>query len=1091
MPRELEPSDGPQAGREAACGQESRPASRRPGAPSRGWQVARAALRVAIHVFGILVVLVLAGGGYLAWRLAQGPVELDFLTPRIEAALSSEDRGIAVEIGGTQLGYDRDEGAIDIVARDVRLFTADHQLVAAVPEVALSLDLRLALRGTVAPRVVLVREPSFRLRRETDGSWRIGIRGGGGGEDTDVTERIANLLQPPSDDRALGVLRRIVVRGATLEVDDRMLGISWSARRGAATLFRTPKGFKGDATFAAALGGRESELRLDYSYSWIDKKLEADLNFADLEPNRIAALSPELRPLDALRAPVSGLFRIAATLQPLRIEGARVELAVGAGTIAHPELPSGVVAIRGGALKADYDPPARRIHLLDVSLDLYGPMLGVSGAIDGLDVQKLLFGGEGPAVATGMTVAAEVAARAVPVGSLDALWPTALAHGARAWVVENIRDGTAEEAHVALQVSAPALVGPFAVDRLDGTLAYRDLTVYYRRPLPPVRGVKGSARFDRSRFELTPTSGSLLGLRITGGKVSLTGLDIDKEHAAIDVRVAGPIRDVLTVIDTKPFEYAKEIGIEPARTSGNAEMQLGFAFPLVKDLKFDQVELAVKAQVTDAAIRNFLFKSDLTDGAFELGLDRAGVRLNGGAKLGGVPAAASVTHVFGKPKDNVRTRATVWANLDREGRVRLGLDLLPDTLDGPVGVDASYAGLADKRANVTATLDLKDATLTEKLVNYEKPPGILGAARLELELRDDKLTRIRDLIVKSAGLDVRGSVAFAEQTPDVERIELKRLIAGETDLAGLATRNPDGAWRIEFSGLSYDASALLKDATSSASNEAPPLSIDAKFQRLIAGPKREARNVTLQLASDRLHWQMARLDADLAGGGKMSLRFGQAGGARPFSFTSNNFGAVVQLLDLTDSIADGSVEVKGEAIDAGAQRTFRGHLEARDYRLIRAPAFAKLLSLASLTSFASLLAGEGLPFSRLSGDFVFADGKLVLDNVHAYGGALGINTSGTVDLANGTLDLDGTLVPAYTINSVLGYVPILGKLLLGGEGQGLFAANFHAVGPIDDPKISVNPLSALAPGFLRKLFLFDAGNPNASPTSQPLQQQDR
>jgi hypothetical protein len=412
-------------------------------------------------------------------------------------------------------------------------------------------------------------------------------------------------------------------------------------------------------------------------------------------------------------------------------------------------------------------------------------------------------------------------------------------------------------------------------------------------------------------------------------------------------------------------------------------------------------------------------------------------------------------------------------------------------LDGTVGADVSYAGLADKRGNVTATLDLKDAKLTEKLVNYEKPPGVLGAARLELELRDDKLTRIRDLVVKSAGLDVRGSVAFAEKTQDVQRIEMKRLIAGETDLAGAATRSPDGAWRIEFSGLSYDASALLKDASGGTSSEASPLTIDGKFERLIAGPKREARNITLQLASDRLHWQMARVDADLAGGGKMSLRFGQAGGARPFSFTSNNFGAVVQLLDITPSIAGGSVEVKGEAADSGTQRTYRGHLEARDYRLVRAPVFAKLLSLASLTSFASLLAGEGLPFSRLAGDFALADGKLAVDNVHAYGGAVGLNTSGTVDLVNSTVDLEGTLVPAYTINSILGYVPILGKLLLGGEGQGLFAANYRAVGPIDDPKISVNPLSALAPGFLRNLFLFDAGNPNAPPIDEPLQRQDR
>jgi hypothetical protein len=59
---------------------------------------------------------------------------------------------------------------------------------------------------------------------------------------------------------------------------------------------------------------------------------------------------------------------------------------------------------------------------------------------------------------------------------------------------------------------------------------------------------------------------------------------------------------------------------------------------------------------------------------------------------------------------------------------------------------------------------------------------------------------------------------------------------------------------------------------------------------------------------------------------------------------------------------------------------------------------------------------------------------------------------------------------------------VLGNLLLGGEGQGLFAANFSLTGGFDDPKVSVNPLSALAPGFLRNLFLFDAPNPGQAPT---------
>ena len=64
-----------------------------------------------------------------------------------------------------------------------------------------------------------------------------------------------------------------------------------------------------------------------------------------------------------------------------------------------------------------------------------------------------------------------------------------------------------------------------------------------------------------------------------------------------------------------------------------------------------------------------------------------------------------------------------------------------------------------------------------------------------------------------------------------------------------------------------------------------------------------------------------------------------------------------------------------------------------------------------------------------------------------------------------------TTSPAYALNSALGRIPIIGNIFTGGEkGSGLFAANFRMTGPQEDPKVDVNPLSALAPGFLRRLF---------------------
>jgi hypothetical protein len=83
------------------------------------------------------------------------------------------------------------------------------------------------------------------------------------------------------------------------------------------------------------------------------------------------------------------------------------------------------------------------------------------------------------------------------------------------------------------------------------------------------------------------------------------------------------------------------------------------------------------------------------------------------------------------------------------------------------------------------------------------------------------------------------------------------------------------------------------------------------------------------------------------------------------------------------------------------------------------------------------------------------------------------------------MDLRGTVVPAYSLNSVFASVPLLGPLLVPEKGSGLFAATYFMRGPIDDPSVGGNPLATLTPGFLRGLFnIFDAPEKPKAP-SQP------
>lgn len=377
-------------------------------------------------------------------------------------------------------------------------------------------------------------------------------------------------------------------------------------------------------------------------------------------------------------------------------------------------------------------------------------------------------------------------------------------------------------------------------------------------------------------------------------------------------------------------------------------------------------------------------------------------------------------------------------------------------------------------------------------LNWRKPAGVPATATLDLDLADDHIRAVRQATAKGGGLDAQFAVAFGEiggGATGITRIDLPRFIVGETDVSGIITRRGEGGWRVELKGLAFDASGLLADVNrGAAGGEAePPLVIDASLDRLVLGPKREARNVKGQFFSDGRHWQAASIDAAMFGGGKASLRYGEAAGDRSFRLATDDFGALLRLLDISENVAAGQLEVTGQVEDQGPRRIFRGKVQGADYRVVGAPLFAKLLSVASFSGIGGLLSGEGIPFTRLYGDFTLADGKLELRDMRAYGGAIGVTANGTVDLAGDALDLSGTLVPAYTINSILGSIPLLGKVLVGGEGGGIFAANFRVAGPTANAAITVNPLSALAPGVLRKLFLFDAPNPlpPAAPKASP------
>ena len=114
---------------------------------------------------------------------------------------------------------------------------------------------------------------------------------------------------------------------------------------------------------------------------------------------------------------------------------------------------------------------------------------------------------------------------------------------------------------------------------------------------------------------------------------------------------------------------------------------------------------------------------------------------------------------------------------------------------------------------------------------------------------------------------------------------------------------------------------------------------------------------------------------------------------------------------------------------------------------------------------------EKIVFSNNRVDFSYsseADEITIKESIFS-NAEIGISLEGIVNIGNQGVNLTGTFIPAYIINSLLGRIPIIG-LFLRGKSKGVFALNFNVAGNFPNVETSVNKASIIAPGILRVLF---------------------
>jgi len=1015
---------------------------------------ARIALQALGALFGVLAILF----GLAAWRLSTGPLSLGFLSPYMQEALEGEDLPYRFEFEDTVLVWPGWGEALEVHLTDLRIAGPEGGTLAAVPAASLGLSGAALLSGSIAPTSIELIGPSLALVRDADGQVRLAGDDEAGTTDDDAADSlVADLLDPPREDHPMARLERVSLRDASIVLIDETTDFTWTAQRANLSLNLDAAAILGHMSTQLQVQDLETQVEVELFHHRESKMGSAAVEFSGLSLAKLSFIAPELEEFAGLRVPLSGTIAF-DTVPGGSVSGVAFDLTGGEGEVALPEVFPAPVPVRRLAAAGSVDGELSRLVLDSFVVDTDRPSFHLDGTLWQTDA--------------GVGIKGRFRVHDMPFDSLDAYWPETFIPPGREWIVQNVAGGTIGRFEAVLDI-AP---GDFENDRLSaasaaGSLAFEDASIHYLRPMPPVEGVSGSGRFDGESLDLTMSGGRIGGIAASRGTASLSEIHSAVPRIAVTIEADGPAADALALLDHPRLGLVSRIGLEPAGVGGTVHALFTLELPMLKALEPEDVDVNAVARLQDARIADIAGRADMTEGALRLGVDGESMDLRGTARLQGMPATIAWREHFGDGAPFAR-RFDVTTTVTPEAQAVLGFDMAP-YVQGTLGLVGEYTDPGGgETPRATLAFDATEARLEIPELHWTKPAGAPGAVHVRADLPSEGGVELSSIEIETETLYGLGRATLAEDPGAIRQIDIETLRYGETEIAGTIAIE-DVVTRIAFRGPSLDARPYFEDLMGEGATYSGQLLLDLDFERVVTADDRQLTDLRARFETDGQGRHVGFMEGTLDTGAPMSFALEPRESKRLITVRSSDAGAVARTFAIYDSAVGGDLAMRAVLHDDRPGAPVTGTVRIEDYRVIDAPTLARLLTVATLTGILSELRGKGIRFSRFEMPFSLEDNILTIRDAKTSGFSVGVNAEGTVDLETDRVDMSGTIVPAYTFNTLIDAIPVLGELLTGGEGEGLFAATYEVGGTTAEPDIRVNPLSVLAPNFLRGLFSAD------------------
>lgn len=635
---------------------------------------------------------------------------------------------------------------------------------------------------------------------------------------------------------------------------------------------------------------------------------------------------------------------------------------------------------------------------------------------------------------------------------LLAIWPKTQIKGTRDWLKRNLH--AARFHNIALRVEKPALQAA----QIDLGFQFDGLVMTPMRGLPPITGGAGYGAITDNQFSIVLQNGIATPPR--GGALDLAQSrfvipDIRQFPATgqLTLRSQGAVTATLSLLDQPPFGFLTKAGRAVDFAQGQAKLTIQVTLPLQKKVTWADISLRAAGTISDFASEKLAAGHLVAAPQLDVRVSQDGLHIDGAGQISSLPFTAAYRQPFGK-----NAPATVTGQVElTDAALRLfGVNLPQGSVAGKAAAQIVITAARGQAAQLNIESDLRGIALAIPALGYEKPAQTAGAFAATIALSSP--AEVTSLTIKAGDLSAQGAVRLGAGDA-LMRASFSQLRIGELF---------DGEAILTANGADAPLALTVPRGTLDLRQLPPKKQRDMGPRALAMALTLEQVKITNTIALSNFQGDLMAQATGLSGDFSAQIPNGPEilGALSPVQtgtairITSQDAGAALALWGVYPAGRGGALDLLLTPQETAGH--YLGNIKMKGLRVQSSSILAELLNAISVVGLLEQLAGQGILFNTVSADFLLTPTGVELRDGVATGGALGVTMQGVYQFGDRSLQMQGVISPIYLIN---GLGAVVSK-----RGEGVLGFNFTLGGTADEPKVQVNPLSVLFPGFLRNIF---------------------